>query len=109
MKIVKTTAAAVISSLLIAGAGVPAWSAPTSQGSTVAQATVPQMSIESAISALRPPEATRSNDRPDAERNCRPGHLYTADDVVGDSQACIKGVFSGFGGTHATAAAVPAL
>jgi hypothetical protein len=89
MTIVRTTAAALISGLLISGASMPAWSAPANQELTVAQATVPQTSIESAISVLGSPESARPSSRPDAERNCKPGHMYSAHDIVGDPQACI--------------------
>jgi hypothetical protein len=29
--------------------------------------------------------------RPQAQTNCKPGHMYSADDIVGDPQACILG------------------
>jgi hypothetical protein len=108
MKILRTTAAAVISSFLMGGACIPAWSAPTSQGLTVAQATMPETTVGSAITVLGSPEFSRLDSRP-AERNCKPGHMYSAHEMVGDPQACIMGSFSGFGGARSTIAAVPAL
>jgi hypothetical protein len=108
LKILKTTAAAVISSFLM-GACIPAWSAPTSEGLTVAQATIPTTSVESAITVLGSPELSRFDNRPDAERNCKPGHMYSAHDIVGDPQACIMGGYSILGGIRSTVGAVPAL
>jgi hypothetical protein len=108
MKILRTTAAAVISSFLMAGAGIPAWSASTNQGLTVAQATATNATVQPATTVLGSLEFPRFDRRPEAEKNCRPGHMYSAHDTVGDPQACIMGGFS-FGGTHATVAAVPAL
>jgi hypothetical protein len=108
MKILRTTAAAVISSFLMGGAGIPAWSASTSQGLTVAQATSTNATVQPAITVLGSPEFPRFDRRPEAEKNCKPGHMYSAHDIVGDPQACIIGGFS-VGGTHSTVAAVPAL
>jgi hypothetical protein len=109
MKVVRTTAAAVISSFLISGACLPAWSAATSQGVTVAQATVPEPTIESATSVLGSPEFARLNSRAEPENNCKPGHMYSAHDIVGDPQACIMQGISGIGGVRSTATAVPGL
>ena len=109
MKILRTTAAAVVSSFLMGGACIPAWSAPTSQGLTVAQATMSKTTVESAITVLGSPEFSRLDGRSDAKRNCKPGHMYSAHDIVGDPQACIMGSVSGFGGARSTVAAVPAL
>jgi hypothetical protein len=108
MKILRTTAAAVISSFLMGGACIPAWSAPTSQGLRVAQTTSTNATVQPAITVLGSPEFPRFDRRPDTERNCKPGHIYSAHDIVGDPQACIMGGFS-VGSTHATVAAVPAL
>jgi hypothetical protein len=109
MKILRTTAAAVISSFLMGGACIPAWSAPTSQGLTVAQATRSKTTVESAITVLGSPDFARLDSRPEAEKNCKPGQMYSAHDIVGDPQACIMGGFSGFGGARSTVGAVPAL
>ncbi len=109
MKIVRTTVAALISGLLMGGACVPAWSAmPMSERSTVAQVTSTKTTVQSATTVLGSPEFPRFDSRPDAERNCKPGHLYTAHDIVGDPQACIIGGVSGFG-ARPTIGAVPAL
>jgi hypothetical protein len=109
MKIIRTTATAVISGFLMSGACVPAWSAPTNQGLTVAQATVPQTTIESAITVLSSPEIARLNSRPDPETNCKPGHMYSAHDIVGNPQACIMGTSNSVDGVHSMVTAVPAL
>jgi hypothetical protein len=87
MKILKTTAAAVISSFLMGGACIPAWSAPTSQGLTVAQATIPKTTVGSASTVLGSPDVPRFDSRPDAEKNCKPGQMYSAHDIVGHPQA----------------------
>jgi hypothetical protein len=107
MKIIRTTAAALISSFLMGGACIPAWSAPPSQGLTVAQSTSTNTTIQSAASVLGSPEFPRLDSRPDAVKNCKPGQMYSAHDIVGDPQACIMGGISGVGGTHSTVAVVP--
>jgi hypothetical protein len=108
MKILRTTAAAVISSFLMAGAGIPAWSASTNQGLTVAQATATNATVQPATTVLGSLEFPRFDRRPEAEKNCKPGHIYSAHDIVGDPQACIMAGFS-VSGTHSAVAAVPAL
>jgi hypothetical protein len=109
MKIVRTTAAAVISGLLISGASMAAWSAPANQELTVAQATVPQTGTESAISVLGSPKFARPDSGPSAQRNCKPGHMYSAHDIVGDPRACIMGSVSGVDGVRSTVGGIPAL
>jgi hypothetical protein len=109
MKILKTTTAVLISGLLMSGAGVPAWSATAvSQGSTATQASSTNTTVQSATSVLGSLEFPQVDSRPDAIKNCKPGRLYSAHDVVGDPQACIMGSFSGLGG-QPTIAAPPAL
>jgi hypothetical protein len=109
MKILKTTAAAVISSFLVGSACIPAWSAPASHGLTVAQATIPKTTVGSASTVLGSPDVPRFDSRPDAEKNCKPGQMYSAHDIVGDPQACIIGGVSGFGGVRSMVGGVPAL
>jgi hypothetical protein len=111
MKIVRTTAAALISGLLMSGVSVPAWSAPpTSEGPTVAQVASADALLQPAGGVLAAPELPRFQQiRPEAQNNCKPGRMYSAHDIVGDPQACIMGGFSGVDGVHSTAAAVPAL
>jgi hypothetical protein len=74
----------------------------------VVQATIPKTTVESAITVLGSLDFSRFNSRPDTERNCKPGHMYSAHDIVGDPQACIMAGFS-VGGAHSAVAAVPAL
>jgi hypothetical protein len=107
MKILKTTTAALISGLLMSGAGVSAWSATAvGQGSTVAQASSTNATVQSATSVLGSLEFPRVDSRPDAVKNCKPGQMYSAHDVVGDPQACIMGGFSVFGGPPTIAPAL---
>ena len=90
MKILKTTTAALISGLLISGGAVPAWSAtPVSQGSTVAQTSSTNTTIQSATSIVGYMEFPRIDSRPDPVKNYKPGRMYSAHDVIGDPQACI--------------------
>jgi hypothetical protein len=109
MRIVRTTAAALISGLLTSGVSVPAWSAPppTSEGPTVAQVA---SAVQAAGGILAAAEFLGIQQiRPQAQTNCMPGHMYSADDIVGDPQACIMGSVSGFGGVRSTLGGVPAL
>jgi hypothetical protein len=109
MKIVRRTAAAVIS-LLISGAVVQAWSAPpTSEGLTATQVASAKAVLQPASDVLAAPEFPRIQQiRPKAQNNCKPGQMYSAHDIVGDPQACIIGSVSGVDGVRSTAA-VPAL
>ena|SRR5690348_15113977 len=113
MKIVRTTAAAVISGLLMSGVSVPAWSAPpASEGLTGAQVASAQAGVEATSGVLAAPEFPRIQQlRPPAQSNCKPGQMYSAHDIVGDPQACIMGGISGVDGVHAfaTVAGVPGL
>lgn len=47
--------------------------------------------------------------RPETVDNCKPGHMYSAHDVVGDPEACIQGSFSGIDGVRSTVGGIPAL
>ena len=98
MKIVKTTAVALISGLLVGGACLPAWSAlSTSEALTVAQATSTKTTAQSAATVLGSPELPQVDIRPGILKNCKPGQMYSAHDMVGDPEACIMGSFSGVG------------
>jgi len=110
MKIGRTTTVALISGFLMSGALAPAWSgSPANDGLTVAQATSANPVVQAASSILAAPEFPRGRLRPDALNNCKPGHMYSAHDIVGDPQACIMGSFSGLDGVHSTMGGVPAL
>lgn len=94
----------------MSGAFAPAWSGPpVSDSLTVAQASSPNSVIQAASGILAAPEFPGVRIRPDAQNNCKPGHLYSAHDIVGDPQACIMGSLGGIDGVHSTVAAVPAL
>jgi hypothetical protein len=108
MSIARTAVTALISGLLIGSASAPLWSAmPTSEALTVAQATSASAALESATAALRSQDSQRSDARGNEKGNCKPGHMYTAHDIVGDPEACIKGGVIGFG-ARPTVGAVPA-
>jgi hypothetical protein len=110
MRIVRTTTVALISGFLMSGAFAPAWSRqPVSDGQTVAQATSANPVVQAAGSILAAPEFPQVRNRLEALSNCKPGHMYSAHDIVGDPQACIMGSFSGLDGVHSTVAGVPAL
>jgi hypothetical protein len=96
MKIVRTTAAALISGLLMSGVSVTAWSAPpVSEGLTGAQVA---SAVPAAGGILAAAESLGIQQiRPQAQTNCMPGHMYSADDIVGNPQACIMGN-NGIGG-----------
>jgi hypothetical protein len=111
MKSVRTTAVALISGLLMSGVSLPAWSAPpVSEALTGAQVASAKPVLQAAGGILAAAEFPRIQQiRPQAQSNCKPGHMYSADDIVGDPQACIMGGISGVDGVHTTVAAAPAL
>jgi hypothetical protein len=110
MKSVRTTAVALISGLLMSGVSLPAWSAPpVSEGLTGAQVASAKPELQAAGGILAAAEFPRIQQiRPQAQSNCKPGHMYSADDIVGDPQACIMGGVSGFDDVHPTVAGVAA-
>jgi hypothetical protein len=94
MKILKTSVAAVISSLVIGSAAIPAWS-----GTTTTQSVTAAVEMVASNNAAPAKDADRSwlepsaaNARPKATTNCKPGHLYSQHDVVGDPESCVKQV-----------------
>jgi len=110
MRSVKTAAVALISGCLISGATALAWPAPpVSDALTVAQAGSHDPVVQAGSDILPAPEFPQIRIRPDAQNNCKPGQMYSAHDIVGDSQACIMGSFGGFGGVRSTVAGAPAL
>jgi len=92
MKILKMTAAAVISSLVIGSASIPAWSGTTStQSVTSAVEVVPSSNFApSGVAERSWLEPSAANARPTPTTNCRPGHVYSQHDMVGDPESCIK-------------------
>src|SRR5437016_5065093 len=92
MKILKMTAAAVMSSLVIGSASMPAWSVTTgTQSVTAAVDVVPSSNfVSSGVVERSWLEPSAANARPKATTNCRPGHVYSQHDIVGDPESCIK-------------------
>src|SRR5260370_42528474 len=92
MKILKMTAAAVISSLAIGTASIPAWSGTTvTQSATAAVEVVPSSNFApSGVAERSWLEPSAANARPKATTNCRPVHVYSQHDIVGDPESCIK-------------------
>jgi hypothetical protein len=89
MSIFKTTAVAVISSLVIGT--TPAWS-----GTADSRPVLPAVQVISSNSSASSGVAGRSwlepsaaNARPKASSNCKPGLVYSQHDVIGDPASCI--------------------
>jgi len=99
MKIEKITAMVVISGLLM-GASVSARAAMpvdsmagSSHGAVIAAANGP---LFATVSSLEPSPALQASRQ--EHNNCKASHMYGADDIVGDKQACIMGGYSISGG-----------
>jgi hypothetical protein len=99
MKIVKSAAMVVISGLLM-GASVSARAAmpvdnmaSPSHASVIAVANDP---LFATVSSLEPSPALQAARQ--EHNNCKASHMYGADDIVGDKQACIMGGYSISGG-----------
>jgi hypothetical protein len=91
MNTLKTTAASLISVVLIGSASVQAWPASVGPQTTAAAETaLPASSSYLAPAALLDQLARRA---PAAVTNpsnsCRPGHIYSEHDMVGDPDSCI--------------------
>ena len=88
MNTLRTTAAALISVVLIGSALVQAW--PASAGTPTTLAAVPASSTYLAPAAV---VDQLSRKAPDAStklsNNCQPGHIYSSHDVIGDPDSCI--------------------
>jgi hypothetical protein len=86
------TAAAVISSVVIGSASIPGWSGTTgTQSVTAAVEVVPSSNfVPSGVAERSWLEPSAANARPKATTNCRPGHVYSQHDIVGDPESCIK-------------------
>jgi hypothetical protein len=112
MKVVPRSVAALVVGTLMSGAFAPVWAGSSgSDRITVTDASSPNTADHSRIGILGALEFPQVRKRTDAEKNCKPGHLYSADNIVGDPQACIMGTYSGLSGISSTAAFVsmPAL
>ena len=105
MKIVKTTAAALMSSLLIGAACMPAWSAT---GATLAPISTNVMLAKNVTGSLPAPRSWLVPSGVDTaphqdQTNCTARHFYSQHDIVGDPQACIMGALTIGGGSTAVA------
>jgi hypothetical protein len=99
MKIVKRAAVVVISGLLM-GAASSSWAAMpatnvagTGQAEVIAAANGPVAATESPLEPSLALQAARL-----VRSNCKASHIYGADDVVGDKNACIMGGYAIGGG-----------
>ena len=94
MNILKTTAAALMCSLLIGAASMPAWSAADNLAAPTAYAeVVPANTVARSLFVIRGgvvPSVAEAAPHKD-QTNCKAGHLYSQHDMVGDPQACIMG------------------
>jgi hypothetical protein len=101
MNIVKTTAVALMSSLLIGAACMPPWSAANNPAAPTASAEVMPANTAApsllAIRVLFGPSVDEPTPHKD-QMNCKAGHLYSQHDIVGDPQACIMGRLTVIGG-----------
>jgi hypothetical protein len=108
MKILKMSAAALISSLVIGSASIPAWAGPIDAQSVTASVEVATADefLPSTVAERSWLEPSAANARPTVTNNCRPGHVYSQHDLVGDPESCImQGVtLPGSGGTVAAVA-----
>ncbi len=92
--IFKTTAAAVISGLLLGAASMPAWPATYATEASAIEAEVMPAKVTAAapMPAPRLLDASRSDVSSRRDRtNCKAGHIYSRHDIVGDPGACIMG------------------
>jgi hypothetical protein len=92
--------AAVVTSVLVMGASVPGWAAMPINDMPVASPAVVITQANGPLSvpaSLLEPSSALQAARQDPD-NCKAGHLYSQHDIVGDPQACIKGLFTVGGG-----------
>ena len=90
MNIVKTTAAAFISSVLIGAASMPAFAATSATQPPIDEVMLTK-SVAGSVPAARSwfdQSPVDGASRQDAT-NCKAGNIYSQHDVVGDPQACI--------------------
>jgi hypothetical protein len=105
MKIVKTTAAALMSSLLIGAACIPAWSAMGATPIAVSAGVMLAKNVTGSLPITRSwlvPSAVDTASHQDPT-NCRVRHVYSQHDIVGDPQACIMGALTLAGSSTAVA------
>jgi hypothetical protein len=105
MKIVKTTAAALMSSLLIGAACMPAWSATGAAPAPISADVMLAKNVTGSLPAPRSwlvPSAVDTTQGQE-QTNCKARHLYSQHDIVGDPQACIMGALTIGGSSTAVA------
>jgi hypothetical protein len=105
MNIVKTTAVALMSSLLIGAACMPAWSATGADPAPINADVMLAKNVTGSLPASRSwlnPSPVPTAPRQD-QTNCKAGHVYSQHDIVGDPQACIMGTLT-IGGSSAAVA-----
>jgi hypothetical protein len=109
MNIVKTASVAIISGLvMVSAASISARAAVTGSGSVnaeVASAADPSPGANVEHYWLMPSAANQRHE----SMNCRPGHIFSQHDVVGDPESCIMQGASLPGGRGIATAVTPAL
>jgi hypothetical protein len=104
MKIVKTTAIALMSGLLINAASIPSGSATSKDQVLIAENMPTKGGAPSSLGVRSQVEQARTAlVSPRNQPNCRPSHLYS-DGVVGDPNSCIMGDILNIGATRGGAA-----
>jgi hypothetical protein len=91
---------AVVTSVVLMGASVPGWAGMPVNDMAAAGPAVVITQANGPISvpaSLLEPSAALQAARQDPD-NCKAGHVYSQHDIVGDPQACIKGLFTVGGG-----------
>ena len=105
MKIVKTTAAALISGLLIGAACMPGWSATGATRAPISAGVMLAKNVTGSLPAVTNwlvPSAVDIATQRD-QTNCKARHFYSQHDIVGDPQACIMGALTIGGSSTAVA------
>jgi hypothetical protein len=109
MNIVKTASVAIISGLvMVSAASISARAAVTGSGSVnaeVASAVDRSPATDVEHSWLMPSAANQRHE----SMNCRPGHIFSQHDVVGDPESCIMQGASLPGGRGIATGVAPAL
>jgi hypothetical protein len=103
MHMIKQAVVVLVPSLLF-GAGVPAWSADSSQVPPVEVQSAPNAYGDSLLGMLNSLMAEAQPNPAQAKQNCWSPLLYSQHDVVGDTEACFKGRYTYGSGTMAAPA-----
>ena len=100
MKIFKTAAVTLLSSLLIGAASMPARSATVEDKATVVEKMPTKGRAPSPLGVRNPVEEARTAFvSPRSQPNCKPSNLYS-NGVVGDPESCIMGDLLSIGGAR---------